>query len=133
MASDIGTKSNTRTKRDLVEGVAQRTGLKRPVVKDLFQVFLDVMGAELAAGHRLEFRDFGVFEVRSRAARVAQNPKTLKPVVVPARLTVKFKAGRELRARLERAGGAPTNNGKLPPEAARAVEVKPRPRGKPRG
>jgi hypothetical protein len=49
----------------------------------------------------LEFRDFGVFEVKERAARVAQNPKTLVPVKVPPKRTVKFKVGRLMKDQLE--------------------------------
>ncbi len=60
------------------------------------------MVAELARGNRLEFREFGVFEIKTRAARTAQNPKTLKPVRVPAKRTVKFKVGRQLREALAR-------------------------------
>jgi nucleoid DNA-binding protein len=48
----------------------------------------------------LEFRDFGVFETRTRAARVAQNPKTLERVEVPAKRTVKFKMGRLMKENL---------------------------------
>jgi integration host factor subunit beta len=48
----------------------------------------------------LEFRDFGVFETRTRAARIAQNPKTLERVQVAAKRTVKFKMGRLMRERL---------------------------------
>jgi nucleoid DNA-binding protein len=48
----------------------------------------------------LEFRDFGVFETRTRAARTAQNPKTLERVEVPAKRTVKFKMGRLMRENL---------------------------------
>ena len=52
---------------------------------------------DLAKGNRLEFRDFGVFEVRETAPRIAQNPKTLEPVEVPAKQVVKFKAGRLMK------------------------------------
>ena len=55
---------------------------------------------ELTNGNRLEFRDFGVFEVRERAARIAQNPKTLEQVQVPARKAVRFKIGRLMRERI---------------------------------
>ena len=56
---------------------------------------------ELGKGNRLEFRDFGVFEIRERAARRAQNPKTLEQVDVPARRTVKFKTGRLMKNKVE--------------------------------
>ncbi len=48
----------------------------------------------------MEFRDFGVFEIRNRAPRVAQNPKTLERVPVPAKKTVKFKVGRLMKMAL---------------------------------
>ena len=54
-----------------------------------------------AMRRRLEFRDFGVFEIRERAARRAQNPKTLEQVDVPARRTVKFKTGRLMKNKVE--------------------------------
>jgi integration host factor subunit beta len=52
----------------------------------------------------LEFRDFGVFEVKERAARTAQNPKTLKKIQVPAKRRVKFKIGRVMREKLNTKG-----------------------------
>ena len=68
------------------------------------QQFLDEIGTELAKSNRLEFRDFGVFEVKERAARTAQNPKTLEKVQVPTKRTVKFKMGRIMRERLNAKG-----------------------------
>jgi integration host factor subunit beta len=88
---------NTVTKKELVERIAQQSGLQRNDVKTVVQAFLDSVVEELARGNRLEFRDFGVFEVRQRAARNAQNPKTLVPVHVPAKRTVRFKPGRLMR------------------------------------
>ena len=90
----------TITKKDLVDRVADKTASKRVVVKKVVQTFLDEIVAELGEGNRLEFRDFGVFEIRSRAARVAQNPKTMEKVYVPSKRTVKFKIGRLMKQRL---------------------------------
>ena len=56
---------------------------------------------ELGEGNRLEFRDFGVFETKKRAARIAQNPKTLQRVHVPPKRTVKFKVGRLMKIKLQ--------------------------------
>ena len=67
------------------------------VVKEILQMFLDEIVQELAQGRRLEFRDFGVFEVKERQPRQAQNPRTLEKVAVPARRVVKFKVGRRMR------------------------------------
>ena len=90
----------TVTKRELVQRIAEKTGVQQISAKEVIQSFLDEIIAELAKGNRLEFRDFGVFESKLRAARVAQNPKTLERVNVPAKRTVKFKIGRLMKARL---------------------------------
>jgi integration host factor subunit beta len=90
----------TVTKKDLVDRIAEQTGNKRVVVKKVVQRFLEEIISELGHGNRLEFRDFGVFEIRERAARVAQNPKTMEKVRVPSKRTVKFKVGRLMKERL---------------------------------
>lgn len=90
----------TVTKRELVNRIAEETGQTKVVVRDVLQRFLDSVIDELSVGNRLEFRDFGVFEVRERAARVAQNPRTLEKVPVPAKRVVKFKVGRVMRQRV---------------------------------
>jgi integration host factor subunit beta len=92
----------TITKKDLVDRIAEHSGSKRVVVKKIVQLFLDEIVSELGQGNRLEFRDFGVFEARARAARVAQNPKTMEKVRVPRKRTVKFKVGRLMKERLSR-------------------------------
>lgn len=92
--------NRTITKKDLVDRIAEGSGAKRIVVKRIIQTFLDEIVTELGSGNRLEFRDFGVFEVRERAPRVAQNPKTMEKVPVQAKRTVKFKVGRLLKERL---------------------------------
>lgn len=88
---------STVTKKELVERIAAATGQKRVAVKRVVQEFLDQVVVELGRDNRLEFRDFGVFEVAVRQARMAQNPKTLDPVWVPTRRTVRFKCGRQMR------------------------------------
>ena len=90
----------TITKKELIDRIAERTQAKRVTVKSVIQAFLDEITRELSDDNRLEFRDFGVFETRTRAARVAQNPKTLERVDVPAKRTVKFKMGRLMRQHL---------------------------------
>jgi integration host factor subunit beta len=87
----------TMTKKELTDRIANAMRLKRVFVKDLIQRFLDEMMAELAKGNRLEFRDFGVFELRARKPRMAQNPRTLERVPVPGKTVVKFKSGRRLK------------------------------------
>ena len=91
---------HTVTKKELVDRIADETGEKRVAVKKVVQQFLDEIIEELGKGNRLEFRDFGVFETKERAARIAQNPKTLQRVHVPPKRTVKFKVGRLMKIKL---------------------------------
>lgn len=107
---------NTITKKDLIDRIADRTGNKRVVVKRIIQSFLDDIIHELGQGNRLEFRDFGVFESKVRAARMAQNPKTLERVEVPEKRTVKFKVGRVMKIKL----GIDSDDGHVQPAAQRA-------------
>src|SRR5687768_10267177 len=90
----------TITKKELIDRIADGTGHRRVQVKKVVQQFLDEVVNELGKGNRLEFRDFGVFETKLREARKAQNPKTLEPVEVPEKRTVKFKVGRLMKQRL---------------------------------
>jgi len=91
----------TITKKELIERISVSTGQRRGAVKDTVQEFLNIIIEELGKGNRLEFRDFGVFESKLRAARKAQNPKTLERVIVPAKPTVKFKPGRKMKTAIE--------------------------------
>ena len=108
----------TITKKELVNRIAERTTVTKVVAKDIIQSFLDLIIEELAAGNRLEFREFGVFETKERAARRAQNPRTLEKVSVPAKRIVKFKVGRMMRERVSGEGEA------KPTEARPATEVR---------
>ena len=87
----------TTTKKDLIDRIAESIGVKHALVKGVVQHFLDEITSELAKGNRLEFRDFGVFETKTTPARMAQNPRTLKKVEVPAKRRVVFRAGRMMK------------------------------------
>ena len=92
----------TVTKKELIARIAERTDQTKVVARDIIQMFLDEIIEELGSGQRLEFREFGVFEIKERASRKAQNPRTLERVRIPAKRVVKFKAGRLMRERVER-------------------------------
>ncbi len=96
----------TITKKELIDRIAEGGGHRRVQVKRVVQQFLDEIVNELGKGNRLEFRDFGVFETKVRKARKAQNPKTLEPVAVPEKRTVKFKVGRLMKQKLGDMTGA---------------------------
>jgi integration host factor subunit beta len=96
----------TTTKRDLIERIASETSYSRQEVRDLVKKVFDIITDELASGNRIEFRQFGVFEVRERRARTAKNPRTNERFEVPSRVTVRFKPGQDLKAEVNRRNGA---------------------------
>lgn len=104
----------TITKKELVNRIADRTGQTKVVTKEIVQQFLDEIITELAQGNRLEFREFGVFEVKPRRARRAQNPRTLEKVDVPPKKVVKFKVGRIMRDRVSQGDSGDSSPGPSP-------------------
>ena len=87
------------TKRDLVMRIAKETGLIQQDVLAVLQKTLDHIVESLAKGESVEFRNFGVFEVRIRKSRIGRNPNQPTHVVtIPARKVVKFKMGRIMKA-----------------------------------
>jgi len=87
----------TTTKKELTNKIADGLKEKQMLVRDIVQAFLDECIEELRGGNRLEFRDFGVFETVSRAARKARNPKTGEVVQVPPKIVVDFKMGKRMK------------------------------------
>lgn len=86
------------TKRDLVVRISQETDLIQEKVLDVVQKTLDYIAEALAKGHTVELRNFGVFEVKVRKARIGRNPnKPETDVPIPTRAVVKFKPGKEMR------------------------------------
>ena len=89
----------TLTKRNLVMRISEETGLIQTQVFDVVQKTLNYVTEALAKGDKVELRNFGVFDVKIRKARVGRNPnRPEKDVPIPARAMVKFKAGKEMRA-----------------------------------
>ena len=88
----------TVTKRDLVIRISNETGLAQQQILDVVQKTLDHIAEALARHDKVELRNFGVFEVKIRKARVGRNPNVPeKDVPIPERAVVKFKAGKEMR------------------------------------
>ncbi|HHT9125381.1 MAG TPA: HU family DNA-binding protein [Candidatus Brocadiia bacterium] len=90
----------TITKKDLCERVARRTDNKNVKTKEGIQTFLDEVISELSKGNRIELRDFGVFEIRKRAARKARNPRTGEEAYVPPKNVVVFKVGKLMKEKV---------------------------------
>ena len=88
------------TKKALIDKIAETHRVRSVTAQKIVQAFLDEIVTELSKGKRLEFRDFGVFETKTREAREAMNPKTLEKVHVPAKRSVKFKMGQMMKQKL---------------------------------
>src|ERR1700676_3450338 len=89
----------TMTKRDLVIRISTETGLVQQQVLDVVQKPLDYIAEAVSKGDKVELRNFGVFEVKIRKARVGRNPNSpATDVPIPARSVVKFKPGKEMRS-----------------------------------
>lgn len=91
------------TKRDLAVRVANHSdvNLTQREVMDVLQIALDTITNELAAGRGIEFRNFGVFELKKCRARVGRNPNApMNTVKIPERVVVKFKPGKVMKARV---------------------------------
>ncbi len=92
----------TVTKKKLIQKISQARGLHPNDVRNVIQAFLDAMTTSLSTGDRLEFRDFGVFEVVERKQKIGRNPKNASvPIVIPARKAVKFTPGKKMRKLIE--------------------------------
>jgi len=89
----------TLTKRDLVTRISNESGLVQQQVLDVVQKTLDYIAEALSKGDKVELRNFGVFEVKIRKARIGRNPNAPETdVPIPERSVVKFKPGKEMRA-----------------------------------
>src|SRR6058998_3442231 len=88
----------TLTKRDLVIRISTETQVPQQQVLDVVQKTLDYIAEALAKGENVELRNFGVFEVKVRKARIGRNPNApATDVPIPERAVVKFKPGKEMR------------------------------------
>ena len=88
----------TLTKRNLVLRICEDTDLAQQHVFNIVQRTFDHITKALAKGEKVELRNFGIFEVRLRKARMGRNPSAPgSEVPIPERSVVKFKAGREMR------------------------------------
>ena len=86
------------TKADLVERVAEKTGLTRTDVMVVVENFLEQIKKSLEEGQNIEIRGFGTFKVKARKARKARNPRTGEEVPVPNRKVPVFKPSNEFKA-----------------------------------
>ena len=109
----------TLTKRGLVLRICEDTDLVQQHVFDIVQRTFDHIIKALANGEKVELRNFGIFEVRVRKARLGRNPSAPgTEVPIPERCVVRFKAGKEMRLRVSKI--APKLKAKAPIEPPKA-------------
>jgi nucleoid DNA-binding protein len=110
------------TKRDIVVRISEETGLTQQDVLNVVQRTLDHISEAVAKGETIELRNFGVFEVKVRGARIGRNPNSPeRDVPIPSRAVVKFKPGKEMREAVLKLSP------KSPPPAPAAPEAAPPP------
>ena len=84
------------TKKEIVKDISEAIGLTQLKTKEIVQKTFDAIVKTLVEDGRIELRNFGVFEVKKRAARKARNPRTGDKVFVPEKFVVTFKPGKEM-------------------------------------
>ena len=90
------------TKKEIVKTISEEIGLTQLKTKEIVQKTFDAIVETLVEDGRIELRNFGVFEVKKRAARKARNPRTGDKVFVPEKFVVTFKPGKEMEERVRR-------------------------------
>lgn len=93
------------TKKDLVEQIAERTGLTRVDTKIIVECFLDAVSKALETGMNIEIRTFGRFKIKKKQARRARNPRTNQYINVAAGYKPVFEASKELKKRINDVAG----------------------------
>ena len=88
------------TKKEIVKTISEEIGLTQLKTKEIVQKTFDAIVETLVEDRRIELRNFGVFEVKKRAARKARNPRTGDKVFVPEKFVVTFKPGKEMEERV---------------------------------
>jgi len=111
----------TMTKRELVIRVSNKLGMPQTDVAKIIEGAFHTISRSLASGERWELRDFGVFEVKTRASRIGRNPRTGDQVPVPERKVVTFRPGKRMK---ELISGLPESDSEADAEA---LEVEPAP------
>jgi len=88
------------TKKEIVRAISEQLGLTQLKTKEIVQKTFDAIIETLVEERRIELRNFGVFEVKRRAARKARNPRTGNEVFVDEKFVVTFKPGKEMEQRV---------------------------------
>ena len=96
------------TKKEIVKDIADHLGLTQLKTKEIVQKTFDAIVETLVEQGRIELRNFGVFEVKQRAARKARNPRTGDRVDVPPKNVVTFKPGKKMEELVRKMTNVPS-------------------------
>jgi integration host factor subunit beta len=122
------------TKKEIVKTISEAIGMTQLKTKEIVQKTFDAIVETLVEEKRIELRNFGVFEVKERAARKARNPRTGQRVDVPEKFVVTFKPGKEMeekvrqleaKKRASQVGAAPMGSNGTGAEVPRAIQPAP--------
>jgi nucleoid DNA-binding protein len=116
------------TKKEIVKTISDEIGLTQLKTKEIVQKTFDAIVETLVEDRRIELRNFGVFEVKKRAARKARNPRTGDKVYVPEKFVVTFKPGKEMEERvreLERQAAAAAERARAGLDSGGASDSRP--------
>jgi integration host factor subunit beta len=114
------------TKKEIVKTISEEIGMTQLKTKEIVQKTLNAIVSTLVEDHRIELRNFGVFEVKRRAARKARNPRTGEKVFVPEKFVVTFKPGKEMEEKVrEMERRAAMEAGFEAPNGSPAVDLEP--------
>ena len=122
----------TMTKRELVIRVANQLGMTQSDVAKVIEGTFETISRALAEGKRWELRDFGVFEVKTRASRIGRNPRTGDQVPVPERRVVTFRPGKKMKELVSgevSSGNEAAPSSQTPPPASPAASPSAGPTG----
>ncbi|QRN80111.1 MAG: HU family DNA-binding protein [Nocardiopsis sp. BM-2018] len=95
-------KQKTVSKADLVDTVADSTGMKKKDVKEVVDTMLSQVSKHLDDGTKVQLTGFGTFEVRKRKARTGVKPGTTEKIKIPASKYPAFKPGKSLKEQVKK-------------------------------
>ncbi len=95
----------TVTRADLAESVFRKVGLSRTESAELVETVIDEICNAIVRGETVKLSSFATFQVRDKNERIGRNPKSGEQVLVPGKQVPHFKAGKELRERVDLVGG----------------------------
>lgn len=85
------------TKTELIAAVAEKTGMTKKDTERIVNATIDSVSTSLINGEKVQLSGFGIFEVKSREARVGRNPRTKQTIQIPATRMPTFKASKVLK------------------------------------